>query len=318
MARRDHVQTATTSAVSWSIFEGGDFDVERITLKFDSAPTTSENITLTKDSIQGAAYDTLLLSFDPAADSATDVVIENVTGLRNGDKIVLAYTNTDGNSITGVATVLIGEERIEADITHYINGEKKGAAAAQATSGGAALTTGGQLMGKASTSLPAAVDNGDAVAVMTDEYGRVANASHDLTTASDSVTESDPVSAHHAEETLLDLTNITTNTTGYGYLDMDGYRFVAFEGITSGTAPTDVLTVTIEGSIQDDGTAAASCDYVDISNAAFGFGAASWVDTDFMLVNTTPLPCKYVRIKYVTSNGGGGDCDLTVYAKRMY
>lgn len=120
----------------------------------------------------------------------------------------------------------------------------------------------------------------------------------------------------HAEATLLDLTNIATNTTGYGYLDMDGYRYFALQGETSGTAPTDTLTVTIEATIQDDGTAQASCTYQDVTSTLFG--VANWVDTDFMAVCDVPVSFKYVRVKYVTSNDAGSDCDLQVYAKRTW
>jgi len=128
--------------------------------------------------------------------------------------------------------------------------------------------------------------------------------------------EISPLSSHHVEETLLDLTNIAQTTTAYGYIDMDGYRNFAFQCETSDATPTDVLTVTIEASIQDDGTAADGCAYQDITNAFFG--VASWVDTDFFAISDTVTPLKYVRIKYVTSTGGGNDADLTCYSKRLY
>jgi hypothetical protein len=97
---------------------------------------------------------------------------------------------------------------------------------------------------------------------------------------------------------------------------MDGYRNFSLQGETSDAAPTDVLTVTIEASNQDDGTAAASCAYDDVTQALFG--VASWVDTDFMAIVDTPTAFKYVRVKYVTSNGAGNDADLTVYAKKIW
>lgn len=101
--RRKHSLAATTSAVSWSIFEGGDFDVVAVALTFDAAPTTSENITLTIDSSLGAAYDTVLRVVDPSVTSSTDIVIENLPLFADGDKLLVTYTNTDGNSITGHA-----------------------------------------------------------------------------------------------------------------------------------------------------------------------------------------------------------------------
>jgi len=131
-----------------------------------------------------------------------------------------------------------------------------------------------------------------------------------------------PLWSQHVEDKLLNLTNIATNTTAYGYLDMDGYRFLGIEGDTSGSTPTDVLTVTVEGTMQDDGTAQASCTYVDITklffDAATGARAtASWVDTDFVASLADASAFKYIRVKYVTSNGGGSDADLVVHTKRM-
>jgi len=113
-----------------------------------------------------------------------------------------------------------------------------------------------------------------------------------------------------------DLTNIAETTTAYAYLDMAGYRGFSIQGETSGATPTDVLTVTIEGTNQDDGTAPASCAYQDVTNALFG--VASWVDTDFFAVADTLQSFKYIRVKYVTSTGGGNDADLTVYTKKTY
>jgi hypothetical protein len=140
--------------------------------------------------------------------------------------------------------------------------------------------------------------------------------SYTSATQSDRVEEIDPLSSHYVGETLLDLTNIAQTTTAYAYLDMAGYRNFSLQGETSGTTPTDVLTVTVEATNQDDGTAQASCAYQDVTNALFG--VASWVDTDFFAIADTPMTFKYVRVKYVTSTGGGNDCDLTVYAKRLY
>jgi len=117
-------------------------------------------------------------------------------------------------------------------------------------------------------------------------------------------------------ETLAALTNIATNTTGYLYFTMDGYRYFTLQCETSGATPTDTLTLTVEATCQDDGTVPASCTYQDVTNA--WFGAASYVDTTVMLAKTTPTAVKYVRLKYVTSNGGGDDADLTAYLRRLY
>jgi len=184
------------------------------------------------------------------------------------------------------------------------------------TEGDAAGTDGGRILVEAKSSQKSAVDDGDDVIPVANLNGELVPAGFTWATTSQRQEEIDPVSAHHAESTLLALTNIATNTTGYGYLDMDGYRYVALQGETSGTTPTDVLTVTLEASIQDDGTAQASCAYQDVTLELTG--VASWIDTDFMLLVDIPLAIKYLRVKYVTSNDSGADADLTVYAKRMF
>jgi hypothetical protein len=112
------------------------------------------------------------------------------------------------------------------------------------------------------------------------------------------------------------LTNITTNTTGYLYFSLAGDRHFVVQGETSGTAPTDVLTVTLEATCQDDGTPLAGRNWQDVTNAIFG--VASEVDTDFMWIMDTEITFAAVRVKYVTSNGGGNDCDLTVYFRQQW
>jgi len=119
----------------------------------------------------------------------------------------------------------------------------------------------------------------------------------------------------YSGETLLDLTNIATDTTAYGYFDMAGYRYFTLHGIAS-SGTTDVLTVTVEATCQDDGTAAASCTYFDVTNSLFGVD--EWIDTSFMEITPSPVGFKYVRVKYNTSNNSGADCALTVYLRKFY
>ena len=173
------------------------------------------------------------------------------------------------------------------------------------------------VMVEARTSQKAAVDDRDAVIPVANTNGEIVVAGYSWTTNSIRSEEQDPISTHHEEGTLYSLTNISTNTTGYcGYVDMDGKRFAAFQIETSGTAPTDVLTVTFECTVQDDGTAPASCTYQDLTNDLFGI--ASVVDSDDMWIVSSTLPMKYCRIKYVTSNDSGNDADLTVFYKLVY
>jgi hypothetical protein len=187
-------------------------------------------------------------------------------------------------------------------------------AAISAANGG---TVGVTVMAESRTFQKSAMSaSADAVRLVANEYGELAPATMNWTTRASSVTESSPIYARHIEETLVAVTNQTTNTTAYAYLDMDGYKYFSLQGETSDATPTDVLTVTVEATNQDDGTAVASCAWQDVTNALFG--VASWIDTDFFAVCNQPVSFKYIRVKYVTSNGGGNDADLTVYAKRVF
>lgn len=116
-------------------------------------------------------------------------------------------------------------------------------------------------------------------------------------------------------ETLINETAIPANTTAYEYFEMDNFRYFVLQAQTLGVAPTDVLTVTVEATAQDDGTAQALCDYQDVTDELWS--VLGWIDTDFMAICNIPVAWKYVRVKYTTSNTGGNDCDLTVYLKRM-
>ena len=103
--RRIHKQAATAAALAWTFYEADDFDVDRITLKFASAPTLAENITVTLDSAQGATYDTVVLSVDPRGSTSID--IEGINGFLAGDKVLVSFANTSTISITGTATVAV-------------------------------------------------------------------------------------------------------------------------------------------------------------------------------------------------------------------
>jgi len=166
--------------------------------------------------------------------------------------------------------------------------------------------------------------DGDATILQTDVNGYVkgVDKAYDSSTQSNKVAEVSPLNQAYVGEVPIDETNIAQSTTDYGYLDISGYKTIGIQGVTSGAAPTDVLTCTIEGTLQDDGTAAASCTYVDVTTWAFDSatgarGTASWVDTDFMAIMDV-APFKYVRVKYTTSAGGGNDADLTVFTKKLY
>lgn len=170
--------------------------------------------------------------------------------------------------------------------------------------------------GIAQSAQQAAVAVADRVKAVFNLFGEMVIAGYTWATNSIRTEEIDPLDQKYVGETLIDLTNIAQTTTAYAYIDMAGFRTLGIQAETSGATPTDVLTVTLEATMQDDGTAPASCDYQDVTNAITG--SASFVDTDFISLIDTPFAVKYLRVKYTTSTGGGNDADLTVYTKTLY
>ena len=72
-------------------------EVIQITLNLNLAPTTSESLTVTINSVSGAAYDTLIYSLDLSTASTTDLLWQPSEDLwlMPGDSLDIAYTNTD-------------------------------------------------------------------------------------------------------------------------------------------------------------------------------------------------------------------------------
>ncbi len=135
---------------------------------------------------------------------------------------------------------------------------------------------------------------------------------HDSGTDSKKVFEINPLSEHHLEETLADETN-GTDGTYYYYVDMDGYKHFSSQLELSGGSGT--CTVTVEATNQDDGTAAASCTYQDVTSGLFN--AASYTASDFLIADTAQS-FKYIRYKVTASTGGANDADWTIYHKKQY
>lgn len=71
-------------------------------ITFDTAPTTSENITITFISKNGTAYDCRLHSIDPSLNSLTSVVYSPSAAIpmNTGDRIQVQYPNTDSRTVS--------------------------------------------------------------------------------------------------------------------------------------------------------------------------------------------------------------------------
>ena len=117
--------------------------------------------------------------------------------------------------------------------------------------------------------------------------------------------------------TIADVTNDTDGTTNY-YIENDGYSINGFHLILDNGSGT--VTVTFEASMQDDGTAAASAAYVDVTADVFGSASFTGASSPHYLCdNDRKLSsAKFIKIKVVTSTGGSNDADFTIYHKRLY
>lgn len=95
------VTNATNSgAINTTYNPSAAFYLENITVHLNAVPTTSENLVITLDANDGAAYDTTLFEEDLAAINEDNIVFSPNTPIlcESGDKIVVTYTNTDANT----------------------------------------------------------------------------------------------------------------------------------------------------------------------------------------------------------------------------
>jgi hypothetical protein len=108
------------------------------------------------------------------------------------------------------------------------------------------------------------------------------------------------------------------NGTDYFYYDMAGFKRWGVQ--LEITRPTDgTITFTVEGSLNDDGTAASSCTYDDYTSK---FGAASFPVTatgTLSLIDDKGCMglCKYVRVKYVITGSTSGNIGITAHKRSV-
>lgn len=72
------------------------FVLDAVTVHFNAAPAAAGSLTVTLDSADGAAYDTVLATVDPSVVGATDIVVGFDGGpfqCKAGDAIKVAYAN---------------------------------------------------------------------------------------------------------------------------------------------------------------------------------------------------------------------------------
>jgi len=126
--------------------------------------------------------------------------------------------------------------------------------------------------------------------------------------------EIDPLDQKLSSSTLADVTD-GTDGTYYYYVDKEGFRYEGIQATLDGGSGS--VTVTIECTIQDDGTAQASCSYVDVTSDVAG--VASWTATFLFTDNDQKLgACKYVRYKVVAATAASNDADWTLFHKKWF
>ena len=114
ISKSNYKSYAKTTAAALSLettartdFKGRSKRVLQIEVTFSAAPTTSENLTLTRNTPGPTQPVTVAFSTDPAATSATSIlkVFEGGYMLGPDDEVTLAYTNTDTKTIDAEITV---------------------------------------------------------------------------------------------------------------------------------------------------------------------------------------------------------------------
>jgi len=168
-------------------------------------------------------------------------------------------------------------------------------------------TVGFMGMANARSVQKAAVAEGDAVRAVSNLHGEQAIAGYTWATQSNRVEEVNDLGERHVEETLADSSGITAGT--YYYFDMDGFRYFSLQ---CDMTVVGSITLTVEATVEDDGTVDTACFYTDTTNSWFGaenFTAACFLEKD------TPTLCKYVRVKIVATDASD---EWVIYLKRMW
>jgi hypothetical protein len=176
-------------------------------------------------------------------------------------------------------------------------------------------TDGVRLEGYATDSQVAAVSaNADDVRLALSKHGEVYEANHTYATQSNRTEEIDPANQWYEFSTLVAVTN-GADATYYYYIPMASYTRLDMQLILSGGSGT--CTVTVEGSLQADGTAPASLAYVDVTNQAYG--SASFTASIMLIDNSWFFEAmNYVRVKVVAATAAANDADWTIYIKKTW
>jgi len=243
--------------------------------------------------------------------TASETITYNIwSALASGGTTIASNVNLDQ---VGGTAITLGQKAMAASLPVVLPSDQTIGGADLDDSAFVAGTDQGQVVMGYYNAAGDAVNDLDKGAIAMTQYrhAMVRDDAYDSLTQSNKSAEVNPLSSQYVGETLIDDT-LTASSSDELYFDMSGFKNFALQGEM--TIDASSITVTVEATCQDDGTAAASCAYQDVTSALFG--VASWVDTDFMAIADSPVPFKYVRVKW--STGAGAASDLAVYLKKMY
>lgn len=94
-----------TAAVAFTINPNASFDLERLSLQFDSTPTSAGLVTVTLKSDSDAGLATVLRSANPVGAAYPSVIIEGIRGIPAGYYLLVEYANPDSRTVTSIATL---------------------------------------------------------------------------------------------------------------------------------------------------------------------------------------------------------------------
>jgi hypothetical protein len=102
---------AAAIATTMTVPAGRIYQLISVSVKFSTAPVTSESMTVTLNAAAGAAYDIMLYTINPSLLATTNLIWfpDQPLYLQGGDAIDVAYTNTD----TRTYGVQITAERVK-------------------------------------------------------------------------------------------------------------------------------------------------------------------------------------------------------------
>lgn len=105
-AYKKSFHTGTTGALATTLTPDVPFRLISIALKINTAGTTSESFTVTKDAGRGAAYDQLLATQNTASPAITDLYLPFGNGyeFEAGDEIDCAWPNTENRTYSVIYT----------------------------------------------------------------------------------------------------------------------------------------------------------------------------------------------------------------------